>query len=102
MTAAAAAEAGPATPTIARIAIDPEAVERDLGRLVLTLVEFVRRLLEAQALRRFDSNALTDAEAERLGAALEASRAAVLAIAGRLDIDPATLTLDLGPLGRLI
>ena len=35
-------------------------------------------------------------------AALEASREAVLAIAGRLDIDPKTLTLDLGPLGRLV
>jgi hypothetical protein len=94
--------ADPSQAPLARIAIDPEAVERDLGRLVLTLVEFVRRLLEAQALRRFEAETLTDAETERLGAALEASRAAVLAIAGRLDIDPATLTLDLGPLGRLV
>ena len=87
---------------LARIAIDPDAVERDLGRLVLTLVEFVRRLLEAQALRRFEANTLSDAEAERLGAALEATRGAVLTIASRLDIDPKTLMLDLGPLGRLV
>jgi len=88
--------------TLARIEIDPAAAEHDLARLVLTLVEFLRRLLEAQALRRFEANTLSPAEVERLGAALEAARAAVLAIAARLDIDPKTLTLDLGPLGRLV
>jgi len=86
---------------LARFEIDPAAVERDLARLVLTLVEFLRRLLESQALRRFDAGTLSAAEAERLGAALAAARGAVLAIADRLDIDPSTLTLDLGPVGRL-
>jgi hypothetical protein len=35
-----------------RIGADPENVQRDLGQLVLTSVELLRRLMERQALRR--------------------------------------------------
>jgi hypothetical protein len=89
-------------PELTRIALDPERMEQELSRLVLTLVEFVRRLLEAQALRRLDAGTLSDAEAERLGLGLKRAREAVLTICDRLQIAPETLNLDLGPLGRLL
>ncbi len=53
-----------------RIAADAEIVENGLAKLVLSIVELVRMLLEKQALRRMDAGNLTDAEIERLGNAL--------------------------------
>src|ERR1041384_5791232 len=53
-----------------RISADPEVVENGLAKLVLSIIELVRRLLEKQALRRMDRGNLSDAEIERLGAAL--------------------------------
>jgi Gas vesicle protein K len=60
--------AEPAIP--GRISADPEVVENGLAKLVLSIIELVRRLLEKQALRRMDGGNLTDEEIERLGAAL--------------------------------
>ncbi len=87
---------------VMRLSIDSGSAERDLARLVLTLVELVRRLLEAQALRRMDAGTVTADEVERLGCALMGSRAAVTGLCERLGIAPETLNLDLGPLGPLL
>jgi len=95
------AGAAPAAP-LARVDIDPADIERDLGRLVLTLIEFLRRVMEAQAVRRMEAGTITDAQTEAVGRALLASRAAVLSLCARLEIDPLSLNLDLGPLGRLM
>lgn len=40
-----------------RVELDPDTVEQDLARLVLTVVELLRRLMEGQALRRVESGA---------------------------------------------
>ena len=85
-----------------RLAIDPERVEQDLTRLVLTLVEFLRRLMEAQAVRRLEANTITSDEAERLGLTLLRAKEAILSLCARLGVAPETLNLDLGPLGRLL
>ena len=53
-----------------RISADPEIVENGLAKLVLSIIELIRRLLEKQALRRMDSGNLTEEEIERLGNAL--------------------------------
>ncbi|MGF1544574.1 MAG: gas vesicle protein K [Parvularculaceae bacterium] len=84
------------------VRIDPETVERDLVRLVLTLVEFIRQLLEAQAVRRMENGTLTPDEEERLGATLMRAREKIVEIAERLGLGADELTLDLGPLGRLV
>jgi hypothetical protein len=89
-------------PVLARISIDPDRVEQDLVRLVLTLVEFLRRLMEAQAVRRMEAETITAEEAERLGLTLLRSREAVVSLCQRLGVAPESLNLDLGPLGRLM
>src|SRR5207237_1878818 len=53
-----------------RINADPEKVEQGLARLVLTVIELLRRVLEHQAVRRMDGGSLTEQEVEQLGLAL--------------------------------
>lgn len=89
-------------PVLGRISIDPDRVEQDLARLVLTLVEFLRRLMEAQAVRRMEAETITREEAERLGLTLLRSRDAVVSLCEKLGVAPDSLNLDLGPLGRLM
>jgi hypothetical protein len=48
---------------------DPEDVRRSVAKLVLTLIEYIRQILERQAIRRMDANTLTAAETEAVGLA---------------------------------
>ncbi|MEL6977964.1 MAG: gas vesicle protein K [Pseudomonadota bacterium] len=82
--------------------IDPDRVERDLTRLVLCLIEFLRQLMEAQAVRRMESGALTTAQEEKLGLTLMRARERLLTVAAEFDLTERDLQLDLGPLGRLV
>jgi hypothetical protein len=81
---------------------DPEEVQRSVARLVLALVEFLRKLLERQAIRRMEADSLTPEEVESLGVALMHLEETLHDIATRFGLDPEDLNLDLGPLGRLI
>src|SRR4051795_4069082 len=84
-----------------RIEADAEVVENGLARLVLSIIELVRRLLEKQALRRMDAGNLTEEEIERLGAALmklEEKMAEMKRVFGLEDDD---LNLSLGPVRTL-
>ncbi len=83
-----------------RLRLDPDRVEQDLARLVLGLMEFLRSLMELQAIRRMEAGSLTDAEAERVGTTLMRAEEALHDMAGRFGLDPGDLSLDLGPLGR--
>jgi hypothetical protein len=80
---------------------DPDDVQRSVIQLVLTLVDFLRQLMEKQAIRRMEASSLTDAEVEAVGLALMRLEETIHDLARRFDIDPQTLNLDLGPLGRL-
>jgi hypothetical protein len=82
-----------------RIESDAGSVERDLFRLVLTIVELIRQLMERQALRRMDD--LDDAQVEALGTALMHLERAMAELRERYGFSVADLNLDLGPLGRL-
>ncbi len=86
----------------ARWNADPDDVRRSVVKLVLTLIEFVRQLLERQALRRMEHETLTQEQIEALGLALMRLEETVQEIAEHFDIPPGELNLDLGPLGRLI
>jgi hypothetical protein len=81
---------------------DPEDVKRSVLKLVLTLVELIRQLLERQAIRRMENGTLTDEETESVGLALMRLQETILDLAKQFDIDPAELNLDLGPLGKLM
>jgi hypothetical protein len=85
-----------------KIALDPENVERDLARLVLALMEFLRQLMEMQAIRRMERGALTPEEEERVGETLMRAAAKLRELAAAFGLSEADLTLDLGPLGRLV
>ena len=69
---------------------------------MLTLVDFVRQLLERQALRRVEANTLTPAETEAIGIALMQLEATVRDLAAQFDLNPEDLNLNLGPIGKLV
>ena len=81
---------------------DPDEVRRSVTRLVLTLVEFIRRILERQAIRRMESGTLNARETEDVGRALMQLEATIREIATTFGIPPDDLNLDLGPAGKLM
>lgn len=85
-----------------RIEADPEALEQGLARLVLTLVELLRELMERQALRRIDAGGLTAEEVERLGRTFLALAERMEELKDVFGLRDEDLNLDLGPLGRLM
>jgi hypothetical protein len=85
-----------------RIDVDPDAVGRDLSKLVLTLVELIRRVVEHQAVQRMDDPDLTEEQIERMGTALwrlEEKMQEIKTVFGLADEE---LNVDLGPLGRVL
>lgn len=85
-----------------RLETDPESVQRDLFKLVLTIVELVRQLMEKQALRRVDEGDLTEEQIEGLGTGLMHLEEAMEDLKARFDLTTEDLNIDLGPLGTLL
>lgn len=86
--------------TAARVNVDPEAIERGLVQLVLSLVELLRRLLERQAIRRMEAGSLTREEIDRVGQALYKLECRIKELQEHFGIDD--LNISLGPLGNLL
>jgi len=84
-----------------RINADPEKVEQGLARLVLTVVELLRRVLEHQAVRRMDGGTLSEEEVEKLGLALSRLNDRMEELKATFGLTDEDLSIDLGPLGRL-
>jgi hypothetical protein len=93
-------EVAPSLP--ARLDASPDDIEAGVGQLVLTLVEFVRQVLEHQAIRRMEGGSLSDDETERLGLALMRLEERLEDIREAFGLEPGDLNIDLGPLGRLL
>jgi hypothetical protein len=87
---------------IERIDCSPENIEQGLARLVLSLIELLRRLLERQAIRRMEGGSLDDAKIEEMGQSLMKLEAKVHELAAAFGLRPEDLNLDLGPLGNLV
>ncbi len=85
-----------------RVNVDSESVERGLAKLVLTLIELIRRLLEKQAVRRMEGGDLSDEQVEELGLALMKLEAKMQELKEQFGLQDEDLNLDLGPIGRLI
>ncbi len=84
-----------------RINAEPASASQELGKLVLTLVEVVRKVLEHQAVRRMDSGTLSPEETERLGLALLRLSERMEELKTAFGLQDQDLDIDLGPLGRL-
>jgi hypothetical protein len=91
-----------AKPAAHRFTTDPEAVERDLARLALTVVELLRQLMERQAVHRMEHGDLTADEEERIGTTLMLLDERMTYVVGRFGLTRSDLNLDLGPLGTLL
>jgi hypothetical protein len=89
-------------PTRQRICMQPDTVERDLARLVLTILELVRQLIERQALRCMDEGCLAEHEEERVGTTLMLLQDRMARLREQFGLQPEDLNLDLGPLGSLL
>ena len=81
---------------------EPEDVQKSVAQLVLTLVEFLRKLMERQAIRRMEQKTLTRKEVEAVGTALMLLEQTIRDIGAKFGLTPEDLNLDLGPLGRLM
>src|SRR6266581_1428517 len=85
-----------------RIDCSPETIEKSLAKLVLSLIELLRQLLERQAIRRMEGGSLTEAQVEEMGQALMTLEAKIRELAENLGLPPPDLNLDLGQLGNLL
>lgn len=85
-----------------RINADKERVEQGLAKLVLTLIELIRRLLEKQAVRRLEASSLSDDQIERMGETFLKLEQKMAELKIAFGLEDEELNLNLGPLGDLI
>jgi len=85
-----------------RANIDPNNVEKGLTKLVLTLIELLRKLMEKQAIRRMEAGFLTASEVERMGIAFQRLEEKMKDLKHIFNLKDEDLNLDLGPLGELM
>lgn len=90
----------PGLPT--HINSSPENVERGLAKLVLTLIELLRQLMERQGIRRMEADSLSDEEIERLGQTFIALKRRMEELKEAFGLEGEELNLNLGPMGKLL
>ena len=88
-------------PAVMRWNPDADDVQRSVIKLVLTLVELIRKLMERQAIRRMSDKTLTATETEAVGKALMEIERTVRDIGRQFDLSPEDLNLDLGTIKLL-
>src|SRR5213595_3942727 len=80
-----------------RVDCSPENIEQGLAKLVLSLIELLRQLLERQSIRRMQGGSLSDEQVEQMGEALMKLETKIHELAQHFNLTPADLNLDLGP-----
>jgi hypothetical protein len=85
-----------------RLNADPEGVEQGLAKLVLTLIELLRKLMEKQAMRRIENGTVDDEDIEKLGEAFMKLEEKMVELREIFDLTEEDLNLNLGPLGDLM
>jgi hypothetical protein len=85
-----------------RLNLDQTKVEQGLAKLVLTLIELIRKLLEKQAIRRIEAGTLTDEEIERMGNTFMQLEEKMQELKEVFGLEDEELNLNLGPLGDLM
>jgi Gas vesicle protein K len=85
-----------------RVDCSPETIEQGLAKLVLSLIDLLRQLLERQAIRRMEGGSLTEQQVEQMGEALMKLESKLRELAEHFGLTPEELNLSLGPLGNLL
>ncbi len=85
-----------------KIEANPENAEKGLAKLVLTLIDLIRKLMEKQAMRRVEAGSLTDEEVERVGETLMKLENKMKELKEIFGLKDEELNLNLGPLGDLM
>jgi len=85
-----------------KIEANPENAEKGLAKLVLTLIELIRKLMEKQAMRRVEAGSLSDEEIERVGETLMKLENKMKELKEILGLKDEELNINLGPLGDLL
>jgi len=80
----------------------PKKAEQGIAKLVLTLVELLRRLMEKEAVRRISRGSLSDIEIQKLGMTFKALEKKLEELKAVFGLQDEELNLDLGPLGNLM
>jgi len=99
----------PSDPSDAPIQLHPDAAlakpkgnDAGLAPLLLTVVELVRQLMEAQVIRRMEAEELSEDDLERAAESLRTLEEQVVKLCEVFEIDPADLNIDLGEVGTLL
>lgn len=85
-----------------RLNVDPKQVEAGLAKLVLTLVELIRQLMEREAIRHMDRDSLSPEQMERLGTAFLLLQEKIAELRDYFGLSAEDLNIDLGPLGQVL
>jgi len=79
----------------------PQKKDAGLAPLLLTVVELVRQLMEAQVIRRMESGNLSESDLERAAESVRKLEEQIINLCEIFEIDPADLNIDLGDIGTL-
>jgi hypothetical protein len=85
-----------------KLKLTPDNADSGLAKLVLTLIELIRKLVEKQAMRRVDGGTLTDDDIERLGETLMNLELKMEEMKKHFNLTDSDLNINLGPLGDLM
>ena len=85
-----------------KLSLTPDNADSGLAKLVLTLIELIRKLVEKQAMRRVEGGSLTDDEIERLGETLMKLEMKMEELKNHFNLTDRDLNINLGPLGDLM
>jgi hypothetical protein len=81
-----------------RVTLDPNTVQHDLAKLVLSLVETIRQLLERQALRRVEGGRLSAEQIEQMGLTLMRLEERMAELKAQFGLEGEDLRLNLAGL----
>jgi hypothetical protein len=84
------------------LGLDQDNVDQGLAKLVLTVIELLRKLMENQAMRRIENGTVTDDETERMGETFIKLDEKMIELREIFNLEEGDLNIDLGPLGKLL
>ncbi|HBW38543.1 gas vesicle protein K [Desulfosporosinus sp. BICA1-9] len=87
---------------VGRVNANQDNADQGLAKLVLSLVELLRRVMEHEALRRIDGGTLTEGEIEEMGETFLKLENKMIEMREIFGLKEEDLNLDLGPLGKLM